>query len=142
MGRLGKVCDGLFVGSSVLFFLQLVIYSTYGGHARRRLRACHPCLPFRNRNRRDSVMLERTRLALLIVFIFLLLTGCLSPDRAGQDRVTMRSRDRSMASRVTGPSDPQPIGENRVAVQTSPMPASSRAQSPDVIRAAPDDSWS
>src|SRR5713101_8262553 len=145
MGRLGKVCDGLFVGSSVLFFLQLVIYSTYGAatpveDSGRRTSS----LPFRNRNRRDSVMpVERIRLTPLIVFIFLFLTGCLNPDRAGQDRVTMmRSRDRSMASRVTGPSDPQPIGENRVAVQTSPMPASSRAQSPDVIRAAPDDSWS
>src|SRR6266481_540131 len=101
-------------------------------------------LSFRNRNRRDSVMpLERIHLAHLIVFIFLLFTGCLSPDRAGQDRVTMmRSRDRSLASRVTAPGNPQPIGGDRVAVQASSMAATSRAQNPDVIRAAPDDSWS
>jgi hypothetical protein len=43
MGRLGKVCDGLFVGSSVLFFLQLVIYSTYGGAP---VEGSGPAIPF------------------------------------------------------------------------------------------------
>jgi hypothetical protein len=79
----------------------------------------------------------------LIVFIFLFFAGCLNPDRARPDRVAMtRSQDRSIAGRAAAPGEPQQIGQDRVALQSPSIPATSRGQNPDAIRGVSDDGWS